>query len=162
MKRFVSVALALVAVGIFALPASSFGAATVTPVLIVTPVTPFQVGADETCGGVVGILSGTDTIAGQTVETDTGFHFAGTDTFVYRIDYANGSYQVGSQSEQISFNANPLHGVVTITGALLEKGTLYDANGNLIGYERFNNVFHTTIVDGTAIVDFSKGFLSCR
>jgi hypothetical protein len=30
------------------------------------------------------------------------------------------------------------------------------------GYERFNNIFHTTIVDGTAVVDFSGGFLSCR
>ena len=69
MKRFAGVALALVAVALFALPVSSFGAATVMPYLIVTQVTPFQVGADETCGGVVGILSGTDTIAGQTVET---------------------------------------------------------------------------------------------
>lgn len=162
MNRFVSVALALVAVGIFALPASSFGAATVTKVLVTTPVGPFPVG--DTCAGagVPVILTGTDTIAGQTVETDAGFHFEGTDTFVYRMDFPNGSYEIGSQSEPITFNANPLHGVVTITGALLAKGTIYDANGNVIGYERFNNIFHTTIVDGTAVVDFSRGFLSCR
>ena len=49
----------------------------------------------------------------------------------------NGTYETGSQSERISSSGNPLHGVITITGALLAKGTLYDANGNLIGYERF-------------------------
>jgi hypothetical protein len=155
-------ALLVVAAGALALPGSSLGAATVTPVLITTTIPPFQVGPDETCGGVVGTLSGTDTIAGQTVETDTGFHFTGTDTFVFRIDYVNGWYALHSQSEQLSFNANPLQDVVVITGALLDMGTLYDASGNLIGYERFNNIFHTTIVNGTAVTDFSKGFLTCR
>jgi hypothetical protein len=164
MNRFVSVALALVAVGIFALPASSFGGATVTKVLFTSPVGPFPV--DDTCAGagVVVILSGTETIAGQIVETNTGSHFTGTDTFVYRMDWTDGSgsYETGSQSERITFNDNPLHGVMTTTGALLEKGTIYDANGNVIGHERFNNIFHVTIVDGTAVVEFSKGFLSCR
>jgi hypothetical protein len=112
--------------------------------------------------GVVITLTGTDTITGQTVETETGFHFTGTDTFVYRMDFPNGSSVAGSQRERLSFDANPLHGVVTITGALLEKGTIYDASGNVVGFERFNNIFHTTIVDGTAVVEFSKGFLSCH
>jgi len=162
MKRFIGVTLAFVAVTIFALPASSFGAATRTPVLITTTVAPFQVAADETCGGVDGILTGTDTIAGQVVETDKGSHFAGSDTFVYRIDYVDGSYQLGAQTERLTFNGNPLHGVVILKGALLEKGTIYDANGNVIGYERFNNIYHLTVVDGTAVVEFSRGFLSCR
>jgi hypothetical protein len=130
--------------------------------LIVTPVSGVPV--DDTCAGagVVVILSGTDTITGQTVETDTGFHFAGTDTFVYRMDFPDGSYEAGTNTEHIAFNANSLQDVVTITGALLEKGPIYDANGNVIGFERFNNIFHTTIIGGTAVVDFSKGFLSCR
>jgi hypothetical protein len=162
MKSFIGVALVLVAVGIFALPASSFGAATVTPVLITTPIAPFTVGPDETCGGVVGTLSGTDTLAGQSVETDTGSHFTGTDTFVFRIDYVNGTYALHTQTEQFTFNGNPLQGVVILKGALLDMGTLYDANGSVIGYERFNNIYHLTIVNGTAIVEFSKGFLTCR
>jgi hypothetical protein len=161
MKKSMLIA-ALVAVGIFALPAGSFGAATVSDVLIASQVGPFPV--DDTCAGagVVVILSGTDTITGQTVETETGFHFAGTDTFVYRMDFPDGSYEAGSQSEHITFNANSLQDVVTITGALLARAPIYDANGNVIGFERFNNIFHTTIIGGTAVVDFSKGFLSCR
>jgi hypothetical protein len=161
MNPRLSVAVALLAVGMFALPASSLGATTITPILITTTITPFTVGADETCGGIEGVLSGTDTIAGQSVDTATGSHFTGSETITYRIDYVNGSYQVGSQTEQFTFNGNPLNGVVILKGALLEKGTVYDANGSVIGYERFNNIYHLTIVDGTAVIEFSKGFLSC-
>jgi hypothetical protein len=151
---------ALVTVGVLALPASSFGQATVEDVLITSPVEPFVV--NDTCAGpgVLGILTGTDTLAGRTVETDTGFHFAGSLTLVYRIELADGSYVVGSQTERLTFAGTDTH--TTFGGALLDKGTLYDADGTVIGYGMFNARFRTTIVDGTAIVEIDDGRLTCR
>jgi hypothetical protein len=45
---------------------------------------------------------------------------------------------------------------------LLKKGTLYDAQGNVIGHEMFHARFRTTIVGSTVIVEFDEGFLTCR
>jgi hypothetical protein len=150
----------LVTAALFALPASSFGQATVEDVFITSPVGPFVV--DDTCAGpgVLGTLTGTDILAGRTVETDTGFHFAGSLTLIYRIELSDGSYIVGSQTERLTFNATDRH--ATFGGTLLDKGTLYDADGTVIGYGMFNARFHTTIVDGTVVMEIDDGHLTCR
>jgi hypothetical protein len=141
---------------------AAFASATVEQVSITFTVDPFPV--DDTCAGlgVVGILTGTETLTGQVVETDTGFHFEGADTFVYRVDFSDGSYLLASQRQNLSFNEHPLAGHVTFGSTLLEMGTLYDANGTVIGHEMFNARNRTTIVDGTAVVEFDTGFLTCR
>jgi hypothetical protein len=151
---------ALITVGVFALPASSFGQATVEDVLITSPVEPFVV--DDTCAGpgVLGILTGTDTLAGRTVETDTGFHFAGSLTLVYRIELADGSYVVGSQIERLTFSGREGHEI--FGGTLLDKGTLYDANGAVIGDAMFNARFRWNILNGTPVVEIDDGRLTCR
>lgn len=163
MRRSIRVfAAMLVAVGLSALPTTAFAQATVEKISIPYTIGPFPV--DDTCAGlgVVGILTGTGTITGQVVETDTGFHFAGADTFVYRVDFPDGSYLLASQRSPLSFNENPLTGHVTFGSTLLEKGTLYDANGTVIGHEMFHARNRTTIVDGTVVVEFDRGFLTCR
>ena len=108
--------------------------------------------------GVVGILTGTDTLSGRTVETETGFHFAGSLTLVYRIDLPNGSYILGSQTERLTFSGTDGHEV--FGGTLLDKGTLYDANGVLIGDTMFNARFRWNILDGTIVAEKSGGDLS--
>lgn len=165
LTRALSLSLAmLITVGLLALPASSLGT-TVDRFSVTFPVEPIVV--SDTCAGlgVEGTLTGTLTISGRTVDTapaHPGFHFAGSFTLVYRVDFADGSYLVASQREPQTFNDNPLAGQTTFGGTLLEMGTLYDASGTVIGYERFNSRFRTTIVDGTAVVEIDEGFLSCR
>ena len=156
----VAVIVVLATVGLLALPATSFAQATVDEISVTSPVGPDPV--DDTCAGpgVVGILTGTETLTGRTVETDTGFHFAGSITLAYRVDFPDGSYLVASQREPLTFNGTDGH--ATFGGSLLEKGTLYDANGTVIGHERVNARFRTTIVDGTAVVEFDEPRLTCR
>jgi hypothetical protein len=155
------VAAMLVALGLFALPTSAFAQATIEQVSIPYTEGPYPV--DDTClgFGVVGILTGGGTITGQVVETDTGFHFSGTDTFEYRIDFPDGSYVLGTLRSPLYFNENPLTGHVTFGGIIVDKGTIYDANGTVIGHGIFHGRRHTTIVDGTVVVAFDEGSNRC-
>jgi hypothetical protein len=156
------VAIALVAAGALALPASSFAAATVERFSVTVPIEPEPI-ADTCAGpGVVGIVTGTVTESGQTVETDTGFHSARSLTYSFRVDFPDGSYLVAAQREPLTFSANPLRDQASFGGTLLERGTLYDANDVLIGYEMFHARFRTAIVNSTAVVEFDEVRLSCR
>ena len=156
--RVALIAVLLIA-GVFALPPNSFGQATVEDISITSPVGPDAV--DDTCfgPGVVGILTGTDTLSGRTVETETGFHFAGSLTLVYRIDLPDGSYILGSQTERLTFSGTDGHEV--FGGTLLDKGTLYDANGVVIGDTMFNARFRWNILDGTIVAEIDDGRLTC-
>lgn len=149
----------LLTAGVFALPPSSFGQATVEDISITSPVGPDAV--DDTCfgQGVVGILTGTDTLSGRTVENGTGFHFAGSLTLVYRIDLPDGSYILGSQTERQTFSGTDRHEV--FGGTLLDKGTLYDASGEVIGDTMFNARFRWNILDGTILAEIDDGRLTC-
>ena len=151
----------LVPILTLALATSAFAQATVEQVSIPYTAGPFPV--DDTClgPGIVGVLTGTGTITGQVVETDTGFHFAGTDTFEYRIDLPDGFYVLSSQRSPITFNENPLTGHVTFGGTLVDRGTIYDADGTVIGHGIFHARFRTTIVDGTVVVELDEGFNRC-
>lgn len=162
MRRFAGVAAMLVALGLFTLPTSAFAQANIDRFSVTFPVGPEPI--DDTCAGagVVGIATGTGTISGQTVETDTGFHFSGTQTIVFRADFPDGSYLAASQREPLTFNENPLTGHVTFGGTLLERGTLYDADGTVIAHEIFHARFRATIVAGSVVVEFDRGFLTCR
>jgi len=156
------VAAMLVALGLFALPTSAFAQATIEQVSIPYTEGPYPV--DDTClgFGVVGVLTGGGTITGQVVETDTGFHFSGTDTFAARIDFPDGTYILDSQRIPITANENPLTGQVTFGGTALGKATIYDASGTVIGYGMFNARFRTTIVTGTVVVELDVGIGRCR
>ena len=150
----------LLAATLLALPANAFGQANVEDFSETVPLGPFPV--DDTCAGtgVVGILTGTETIAGQIVSTDTGRHFAGSVTFAVRIDFPDGSYIVGSGREPLTFEGTD--GNATFGGTLHEQSTFYDANGTVIGHGIVNDHFRTTIVDDTFIVEIDEGRLTCR
>jgi hypothetical protein len=163
MRRSIRVlAAVLVALGLSALSTSAFAQATIEQVSIPYTEGPFPV--DDTClgFGVVGILTGTGTITGQVVETDTGFHFSGTNTFEYRIDFPDGTYILGSQRLPLTSNENPLTGHVTFGGTLEEKVTIYDASGAVIGYGMAHAQFRTTIVAGSVVVEFDGFIGRCR
>ena len=149
----------ILAAALLELPPSAFGQATVGEVSVTSAIGPDAV--DDTCAGigVVGILTGTATLTGRTVETDTGFHFVGSLRLAYRVDFPDGSYLVASQRERRTFNGT--NGNATFGGTLLEQGTLHDANGTVIGHEMFNAHFRWTIVDGAAVVEIDEGHLTC-
>jgi hypothetical protein len=139
----------------------AFGAAQIERFTASTPVGPDLV--DDTCAGagVVGVLTGTDTIDGQLVTTSTGQHFTGTDTLVTRVDFPDGSYILGFQQSPLSFTVTQADRVVTFGHTLEERGTVYDANGNILGHDLFHGHARTTIVDGRVVVDFDRGFITC-
>jgi hypothetical protein len=81
--------------------------------------------------------------------------------FVYRIDLPDGFYVLGTFRSPLRFNENPLTGHVTFGGTIVDKGTIYDADGTVIGRGIFHARFHTTIVDGTVVVEFDEGYNRC-
>lgn len=162
-RRFATLlAVPIALVAHVAIPASASAQATVER--FSEPFTAAPVEVDDTCAGdgVVGILTGAGTFAGQQVTTDNGDHFRATITFHTRVDFADGRYLLAEQYEHIGSNANPMVGVVTFGGTLHEKGTLYDAGDTVIGHEMFHARFRTTIVDGDVAVEFDRGFITCR
>ena len=140
----------------------AFGAADIERFTSSAPFGPVFV--DDTCAGagVVGVLTGTETIDGKFVTTSTGLHFTGTDRLVYRVDFPDGTYLSASQSSPLSFTGAQADRVVTFGSTLHERGTLYDSNGNVLGYEQFHARNRTTIVDGRVVADFDRGFITCR
>jgi hypothetical protein len=147
---------------VLALPATGLGAATVNRFSSTTQVGPFTVD-DVGCGLPVGVLTGTDTVAGQVVQLDNGStHVEGTDTFVYRVDFPNGDYFIGPSATTHFFsNVSSPADTVIFGGAALDRGTLYDASGNAIGTVTFHGAFHTTIVQGNVTVSFDRYFITC-
>ena len=91
-----------------------------------------------------GTLTGTDTGTGKFVLTKTGVHFEGVETQTYRIDFANGWYLLSSSPTHFSANFNVSSGQSENTFAQQDRGTLYDANGQMIGSIDVRNVAHLT------------------
>ncbi len=139
----------------------AFGAADIEPFTSSTPISGL---IDDTCAGagVVGIFTGTETVDGKSVSTPTGAHFTGTDTTVFRVDFPDGSFLLASQTSPLSFTSARADSVITFGSTLHERGTLYDANGNILAFEQFHARNRTTIVDGRITADFDRGFLTCR
>jgi hypothetical protein len=98
--------------------------------------------------GVIGTITGTDTLFGHYINSPDIFHFEGTDTFDYRVDFNDGRYAIGAFSGRTAFNANPSQGhtteIETDTGQ--EQATVYAPDGT-IGTVTVRNVFHTTWID---------------
>ena len=151
-----------VAVSCVAAAGPAFGAADVERFTVSFPIVPEPV--DDTCAGagVVGVVSGTVTVDGMFVTTSTGRHFTGNETLDYRVDFPDGSYLLATQSSPRTFTGAQADRVVTFGSTLHERGTLYDADGNILGYEQFHARNRTTIVDGRVVADFDEGFITCH
>ena len=114
---------------------------------------PITLAVSDTCrGGLPGSLTGTSVTTGQLVSTDTGNHVQGTQTGTFRVDYADGSYALGSFSSPFESGGPfmPPVAVFTDTDTLLAKLTIHDANGEQLGAETIHWVQHmtVTIMDG--------------
>jgi hypothetical protein len=91
-----------------------------------------------------GTLSGIDTVAGQFVATDSGIHFHGTEIQDYRIDFENGWYLLSYSPTHFDGNANFGSGQFESTNAQQDRGTLYAADGEVIGPITVQTVTHIT------------------
>jgi hypothetical protein len=154
----------VVALGAAALLAISAGAGMVAPAsaaAIVTrdsvTTTSSETGISDDCRpGITGTIVGTDVFSFQTVETDHGFHFVGTDSGTGRIDWSDGTYTLGEFTDRISFNAVGEETTV-FTNAHEDSGDTYTADGMFLFRGTFHLVERFTVTDGLVRVEFERG-----
>ena len=96
---------------------------------------------------MIGIVNGTETVTGQIVDTDPGFHVYATTNLNYRVDFSDGSYVLGFSVEHITFSINRLDSRTTSTVAIHEPRTIYDADGQPIGKVMIHFISHITYSD---------------
>ena len=96
--------------------------------------------------GVTGTISGTDILSGHYNNSPDLFHFDGTETVDYRIDFNDGRYAIGESSERVSFSASGGRTEIT-TNTGQEQATVYAPDGRVIGTVTIRSVFHLTWTD---------------
>ena len=85
------------------------------------------------CTGLSGTATNTVTDAGRFVANADGtFHVSGTTTQDYRTVWSDGSYEIHHSPSHFEFNTNAT-GEVVSTEAQQDRGTLYAADGQVIG-----------------------------
>jgi len=99
-------------------------------------------------GGAPVTATGTSTQAGHFTETDPG-HFSvhGTNSATYRVDFGDGRYALGEETDHFSFTLNPSRPRSVLTEAQQEQATLYAADGQPIGTITVHVIFHVTFSD---------------
>jgi hypothetical protein len=122
------------------------GNSTIT-VGIFTDTEQFSDTVQDPCSeGVTGTISGTDILSGHYNNSPDLFHFEGTETVDYRVDFNDGRYAIGASSERLAFSASGGRAEIeTHTGR--NQATVYAADGSVIGTVTIRNVFHITSVD---------------
>jgi hypothetical protein len=94
------------------------------------------------CTGLTGTVTNTVTEAGRFVDTGGTFHVSGTTTQDYRVDWSDGSYLISHSPSHFEFNTNSAEFVST--EAQQDRGTLYSADGQVIGQQTVFTLTHTT------------------
>jgi hypothetical protein len=101
-------------------------------------------GTDVSCTGLSGTVTNTVTDAGHFVANADGtFHVSGTTTQDYRTVWSDGSYQINHSPSHFEFNTNAT-GEVVFTEAQQDRGTLYAADGQVIGKVTVFTLTHQT------------------
>jgi hypothetical protein len=96
------------------------------------------------CTGLSGTVTNTVTEAGRFVANADGtFHFSGTSTQDYRVVWSDGSYEIHHSTSHFEFNASGT-GEVVFTEAQQDPGTLYAADGQVIGKVTVFTLTHQT------------------
>jgi hypothetical protein len=96
------------------------------------------------CTGLTGTVTNTVTEAGRFVANADGtFHFSGTSTQDYRVVWSDGSYEIHHSPSHFEFNASGT-GEVVFTEAQQDPGTLYAADGQVIGKVTVFTLTHQT------------------
>jgi hypothetical protein len=117
-----------------------------------TITTPFSESADV-CG-VPATIVGEDVLRYQSVQTDQGFHFVGTDQASFVLTAADGTYAIGGSTDHFEFNA--VAGEVH-TDAHHDWMSFYTADGQFLFEGQFRKIEHYTVTpDGTLRVDFER------
>jgi len=106
------------------------------------------------CTGLTGTVTLTVTEAGRYVDTGTTSHVSGTTTQDYRTDWSDGSYSINHSPAHSEFNTNST-GQVVYTWAQQDRGTLYNADGQVIGHFSVFTLNHITWRDanGNGLAD---------
>lgn len=121
--------------------------------------------------GATGTITGTETVVGHFTETGPpalNFDAHGTSTLVYRVDYADGRYILGTAVEHFKSSGNtPQLGDIGVTR---DRGTLYGPDGQVLGQVIVHAVTHLTFRDangnfqpdpGEIIVNVDRFRLRC-
>ena len=96
------------------------------------------------CTGLSGTTTNTITDAGRVVANADGtFHVSGTTTQDYRSVWSDGSYEIHHSPSHFEFNTNAT-GEVVFTEAQQDRGTLFDADGQVIGNVTVFTLTHQT------------------
>ena len=96
------------------------------------------------CTGLSGTVTNTVTDAGRFVANADGtFHVSGTTTQDYRTVWSDGSYSINHSPAHWEFNTNST-GQVVYTWAQQDRGTLYNADGQVIGQFSVFTLNHVT------------------
>jgi hypothetical protein len=106
----------------------------------------------QPCTGVVGgTITDTVTVQRHTVTNADGtFHILELVTQEIREDWTDGTYMIAQAQGPATFNVNPT-GNQTFSGTEQQRGTLYSANGQILGSLDIVIEFHYTFVDGTFV-----------
>jgi hypothetical protein len=106
------------------------------------------------CTGLTGFATNTVTDAGSYVDTGKTSHVVGTTTQDYRTDWSDGSYSINHSPAHWEFNTNST-GQVVYTWAQQDRGTLYNADGQVIGQFSVFTLNHVTWRDanGNGLAD---------
>jgi hypothetical protein len=94
------------------------------------------------CTGLTGTVTNTVTDAGRFVDAGGTFHVSGTTTQDYRAVWSDGSYLISHSPSHFEFNTNSSQFV--FTEAQQDRGTLYTADGQVIGKVTVFTLTHTT------------------
>src|ERR671931_1889091 len=84
-------------------PGAAFAKTPAATVERATVTTPINEPADA-CGAPATMV-GDDVLSYQSVQTDQGFHFAGTDRVAFVLTAADGTYAVGGSTDHPAFDA---------------------------------------------------------
>ena len=83
---------------------------------------------DPLLEGVTGTISGTDILSGHYNNSPALFHFEGTETVDYRVDFNDGRYAIGASSERLAFSASGGRAEIE-THIGRDQATAYAADG---------------------------------
>jgi hypothetical protein len=138
---------------VLAAPASA--AAIVTRDSVTTPI--FETGLSDDCRpSTTGILTGTDVVTYQSVETSQGFHVVLTVVDTGQIAWSDGTYTIIEAIGHVSF-IDTRAGTTVLTVAHEDSGNTYSAEGVFLSRATFHIVERLTVTDGVVRVEFERG-----
>jgi len=112
------------------------------------------------CTGLNGTTTNTTTTIGHFVNTGNTFHVESTITQDYRSDWSDGTYLISQSPTHFSFNTNSAGDTVQ-TEAQQDRGTLYAADGQVLGYQTVFTLTHLTVHDGSVVSSVSQFRVRC-